>query len=227
MFRLKDAEIVAAGRTRDVYRHPDDESLLIKVIRPSAIEQRYGRGAPWYKFKRRRYRHLIAYLREVREQIAVYAANGEHPTFLQRIVGFAETDLGAGLVVEAVVGAGGGCAPTVAELARQGRLDQARRAALDRFLDDLVKSPVIVADLNPFNVVCGRTADGGEHFVLIDGIGHKNLIPLERLSTWINRRSKARKAVRFREMVAARMAGTVTGAQGGAPVTAPEPDARP
>ena len=77
MFRLKDAEIIAAGHTRDVYRHPDDASLLIKVIRASAIATRYGRGSPWYKFKRRRYAHLISYLREVREQIAVHAIGGD------------------------------------------------------------------------------------------------------------------------------------------------------
>jgi hypothetical protein len=206
MFRLKDAEIIAAGHTRDVYRHPDDASLLIKVIRPSAIEERYGRGAPWYKFKRRRYRHLIAYLREVREQIAVHAAGGQHPPFLQKIVGFVETDMGMGLVVEAVRAADGTSAPTVAELAAQGRLDPVRRAALDRFLEEMVNSPVIVADLNPFNVVYGRGSGGADHFVLIDGIGHKNLIPLERMSARINRWSKARKADRFRQMVAARLA---------------------
>ena len=208
MFRLKDAEIIAAGHTRDVYRHPDDASLLIKVIRPSAIEARYGRGAPWYKFKRRRYRHLIAYLREVREQIAVHAAGGQHPPFLQKIVGFVETDMGMGLVVEAVRAADGTSAPTVAELAGRGALDQARLADLDGFLDDMVNSPVIVADLNPFNVVYGRGVGGVDHFVLIDGIGHKNLIPLERMSAWINRWSKARKADRFRQMVAARLAAS-------------------
>jgi hypothetical protein len=205
MFRLKDAEIIAAGHTRDVYRHPDDASLLIKVIRPSAIETRYGRGAPWYKFKRRRYAHLISYLREVREQIAVHAAGGPHPAFLQKIVGFVETDIGMGLVVEAVRAADGASAPTVAELAAQGRLDPARLAALNRFLDEMVNSPVIVADLNPFNVVYGRGASGVDHFVLIDGIGHKNLIPLERMSVRVNRWSKARKADRFRQMVAARL----------------------
>lgn len=70
----------------------------------------------------------------------------------------------------------------------------------------MVNSPVIVADLNPFNVVYGRGADGVDHFVLIDGIGHKNLIPLEWMSTRINRWTKARKAERLRQMVSARIA---------------------
>jgi hypothetical protein len=191
MIRLKDAEIIAAGHTRDVYRHPDDASLLIKVIRASAIATRYGRGSPWYKFK-------------VREQIAVHAIGEPHPRFLQKIVGFVETDMGMGLVVEAVRAADGSSAPTVAALAAEGALDEVRLAALDRFLDEMVNSPVIVADLNPFNVVYGRGADGVDHFVLIDGIGHKNLIPLERMSARLNRWSKVRKGDRFRQMVAAR-----------------------
>jgi len=206
MFRLKDAEIVAAGHTRDVYRHPDDASLLIKVIRPSVIEERFKSGAPWYKRRNRRYQHLIAYLREVREQIAVHAAGGEHPCFLQKIVGFAETDMGMGFIVEAVRGRDGNYAPTVAELARDGRIDRELTSRLDEFFDSIVNSPVIVADLNPHNVVYGHTPEYGDRFVLIDGIGHKTVVPFERLSARVNRWSKARKVRRFREMVAARTA---------------------
>jgi hypothetical protein len=206
MLLLKDAEVVAAGSTRNVYRHPDNPSLLIKVIRPAAIEARFGSGAPWYKFKRRRYRHLIAYLREIREQIAVHALGGEYPPFLQKIVGIVETDLGMGFVVEAVLGRDGNFAPTVAELIRRGQLDRSIRAKLDQFLDALVASPVIVADLNPSNVVLGFTPEQGEHFVLIDGIGFKNIIPLERMSTFANRWGKARKASQFRAAVEARAA---------------------
>lgn len=206
MLVLKDAEVVAAGSTRNVYRHPDNSSLLVKVIRPSAIEEKFGSGAPWYKFKRRRYRHLIAYLREIREQIAVHAAGGEYPPFLQKIVGIAETDMGMGFVVEAVLGRDGNFAPTVAELIRRGQFDRPTRVKLDQFLDELVASPVIVADLNPSNVVLGFTPEKGEHFVMIDGIGFKNIIPLERMSAYANRWGKARKASQFRAAVEARAA---------------------
>lgn len=206
MIRLQGAEIIAAGNTRDVYRHPDDPALLIKVIRPSAIEKRYGSGGPWYKFKRRRYRHLIAVLREVREQIAVQAVGHVHPRFLQKIVGFVETDFGMGLVVEAVRTRDGGYGPTVAKLANKSLMDAAKIQALDRFLDEVIASPVIVADLNSFNVVYSDAPPEEPHFVLIDGIGHKNVIPLERMSAAINRWSKARKVARFREMLAVHMA---------------------
>lgn len=206
MFLLKDAEVVAAGSTRNVYRHPDDPSLLIKVIRPAAIEERFGRGAPWYKFRRRRYRHLIAYLREIREQIAVHATGGGHPPFLQKIVGIVETDMGMGFVVEAVRSRDGDFAPTVAELIRRGQMDRQARAKLDQFLDDLVASPVIVADMHLSNVVFGYTPDLGDHFVIIDGVGFKNVIPLERMSQHLNRWGKARRANHFRAVVDARVA---------------------
>jgi hypothetical protein len=206
MIRLKGAEIIAAGNTRDVYRHPDDPALLIKVVRASAIQKRYGRGSPWYKLKRRRYGHLIAVLREVREQLAVHVTGGPHPRFLQRIVGFAETDLGMGLVVEAVRSRDGGFAPTVATLAGKRLMDARKMEALDHFLDEVIASPAIVSDLNPFNVVYSDAQPDDAYFVLIDGIGHKNLIPLERMSAVINRWSKVRKVARFRAMLAERMA---------------------
>jgi hypothetical protein len=206
MILLKEAEVVASGSTRNVYRHPDDPSLLIKVIRPAAIEERFGRGAPWYKSKGRRYGHLIAYLREVREQIAVNAIGGEHPSYLQKIVGIVETDMGMGFAVEAVRGRDGNYAPTVTELIRRGQLDRPARTKLDQFLDELVASPVIVADLNTSNVVLGHRPDLGDHFVLIDGIGFKNVIPLERMSTLLNRWGKARKASQFRATVERRIA---------------------
>lgn len=213
MFLLKDAEVVAAGSTRNVYRHPDDPNLLIKVVRPSAVKERFERGAPWYKLnvKRRRYRHLIAYLREIREQIAVYAIGSEHPPFLQKIVGVVETDMGMGFVVEAVRRRDGAYAPTVAELIQRGEMDQSAWDKLGAFFQDLMNSPVIVADLHPSNVVLGYTPEHGDHFVLIDGIGFKNIIPLVRMSARANRWSKSRKVKRLRTAVEAQVARVAAG----------------
>ena len=84
---------IASGSTRDVYLHPNDDSLLIKVVPAGVIERRYVRGRAWYKTPRR-YRHFMTYLREVREQIALRAQTKAHPPSLQKIVGFADTDLG-------------------------------------------------------------------------------------------------------------------------------------
>lgn len=209
---LTGSEIVATGRTRDVYRHPHDASLLVKVIRPASIEERYGSGQPWYKLRKRRYRHFISYLREVREHIAVRALRIEHPAYLQNIVGFADTEFGLGLVVEAVRGRDGNYAPTVASLIKRDALDRDLMAKLDQFFDELVASPVILADLNIYNIVCGYTPERGDHFVLIDGIGHKTVIPFERFSRRINRWSSAAKVKRVRAEIARRTAAATAAA---------------
>ncbi len=187
--KLGNAVPVASGSTRDVYVHPDDDGLLIKVVPPAVIEKRYGSDRPWYKTPRR-YRHFMTYLREVREQIALRAQGGAHPASVQRIVGFAETDLGLGLVVEAAKDRQGQLAPTLERLIAERRFDAAARADLMACLDELMALPIVIADLHFGNLVYAWSEERGHHFVVIDGIGCKNLIPLNRLSIRVNRYSK-------------------------------------
>jgi hypothetical protein len=191
---------VASGSTRDVYVHPDDDSLLIKVVPAGVIEKRYVRGRPWYKTPRR-YRHFMTYLREVREQIALRAQSQSHPASVQRIVGFAETDLGFGLVVEAAKDRQGRLAPTLERLIAEGRFDAAARAALKACLDELMQLPIVLADLHFGNLVYAWSERHGDHFVLIDGIGCKTLIPFNRLSPLLNRYSKRRRIERLLDTV--------------------------
>jgi len=187
---------VASGSTRDVYVHPDDDSLLIKVVPAGVIEKRYVRGRPWYKTPRR-YRHFMTYLREVREQIALRAQSQSHPASVQRIVGFAETDLGFGLVVEAAKDRQGRLAPTLPQLIAEGRFDAAARADFEACLNELIELPVVLADLHTQNFVYAWSKERGDHFVLIDGIGCKNLIPFNRLSPLVNRYAKRRRIQRL------------------------------
>jgi hypothetical protein len=187
---------LASGSTRDVYWHPNDSNLLVKVIRRSAIEDRYGRGRPWYKTTRR-YRHFISYLREVREEIALRAHSEMHPTSVQKVIGFADTDLGFGLVVEAAKDRQGKLAPALPQLIEEGRFDAAARADLEACLNELLASPVILADVHCGNLVYAWSEERGNHFVLIDGIGCKNLIPLNRLSRLVNNYSKRRRIARL------------------------------
>ena len=193
LIELKHLQPLAAGSTRDVFLHPQDDALLIKVIRHDAIEKRYGSGRPWYKTTRR-YRHFISYLREIREEIALRALGDEHLPWVQKIVGFADTDLGFGLVVEAAKDRAGNLAPTLPQLIESGRFDAKVRADLVACLDGLIASPVILADVHGANIVYAWDARYGDHFVLIDGIGSKTLIPLDRMSRRINEYAKRRRA---------------------------------
>jgi PhoP regulatory network protein YrbL len=191
---------VASGSTRDVYLHPGDDSLLIKVVPAGVIERRYVRGRAWYKTPRR-YRHFMTYLREVREQIALRALSKTHPPSLQKIVGFADTDLGFGLVVKAVRDRQGRLAPTLEQLLAEGRFDATARADLEACIGELMDLPIVLADMHIANFVYGWSEEHGDHFVLIDGIGCKNLIPFNRLSCWVNRYSKGRRVQRLMRSV--------------------------
>jgi hypothetical protein len=198
--RLADESPVAKGRMRLVFRHPHDPSLLVKVIRPEVIDQRWGSGMPWYK-KRRRYGQYVSFIRETEEYIAGCAQHGSSVPFAQKITGYVETDMGLGMVMEAALDADGKLAPTLAKLALDKLFDEGMRAELHRFTEALIASDIIVADLNPANIVRAFTPEQGHHFVIIDGLGISTILPFKQISRAINRASKRKRVAALWERV--------------------------
>jgi hypothetical protein len=121
---------------------------------------------------------------------------------VQTIIGFVETDLGMGVMSRAVRGREGGLAPSLWLLAAQGRITGAVKRDLDVFFNWLLNSPVVIGDLNAGNLVYGYDPEHGDHFVIIDGLGDKNLIPLNSISDRLNRWSKTRRIRRIKAEVA-------------------------
>jgi hypothetical protein len=92
----------------------------------------------------------------------------------------------------------------------QGRFNDEVRADLDAFFAWMLASPVVLGDVHIGNLVYGHDPGVGNFFVIVDGIGDKNVIPLNSLSPVLNRMSKRRrirrieaKIARLRERVAA------------------------
>jgi hypothetical protein len=201
---LQHLDPVARGSARLVFEHPQRPDLLVKVMRPKHLEARYGKGAAW--FRRRRYDPYVLFLREIREYVAAHASNGHSLRIAQKVRGLVETDLGLGLLVEAVRGADGALAPTVAKLIATGAYDEAAQQALERFLEELLESDIVIADLHERNLVCAVGADGKQQFVMIDGLGSSTLIPFKGWSRALNRRSKVKRIRRLRARIARRIA---------------------
>lgn len=200
VLKLKEVSPLAKGHSRLVYQHPEEPAYLVKVIRPEVIEKRWGSGTAWYK-RRRRYGRFISYVREIQEYVAVCARHGECPDFLQKIIGFAETDLGLGLVIEAVRDREGNLAPTLGSLVRAGRFDAVAKAALERFMEQLLGCDATVSDLNVGNLVyCDAASEA--RFVMIDGLGSAAVLPLAKISRRFNRRSKLGRYDRLRSRIA-------------------------
>lgn len=189
ILKLKNLTPLAQGASRFVFGHPDDPDLLVKVIRPEVVDDRFGKNTKWYK-KRRRFGKFISYIREIQEHLAVRETRQDDAPFLQRIVGFARTDMGLGLVLEAVKWTDGTLAPSLRELIHTGRYDSTAEKAMETFLDELLNCHVIISDFNMGNIVYARTEERGHHFVLIDGLGNNSLLPLKAISSTFNRRSK-------------------------------------
>ncbi len=189
ILQLQDATPLTRGRSRLVFRHPEDPDLIVKVVRPEVVDDRFGNNTKWYK-KRRRFGKFISYIREIQEFIAVHESEDKAPHYLQRIVGFCKTDMGLGLVVEAVLDDQGDLAPNLSTLIHTGRFDTLAEDALRTTLNNILHSNVIVSDLNPGNLVYTHSQDHGHYFVLIDGLGNNNFIPSKILSSRLNQRSK-------------------------------------
>lgn len=198
--QLKEQTPLTQGRSRLVFQHPHEHDWLVKVMRPDVLERRFGSGAAWYK-RRRRFGCYLSYVREIQEFIAGWASHNQSLPFLQKVVGLAETDFGLGLVIEAARGSDGGLAKPLSLMLRDGELDEAAEAALNRFLTQLLDCDVIISDLNPGNLVFAFDPAEGHRFVMIDGLGNPNVLSMKAFSRHINRRSKLGRIRRLRSKI--------------------------
>jgi len=193
---------IGRGSQRYVFVHPDDPGMIVKVPHEQYVARRSGVYSwRWYKkyWRRRlRTRHFIVFFREVKEHLAVRAAGPAIPPHMQTIIGFVETDLGMGLVCHCIRTDNGALAPTLRTIVQENRFDQQVERDLDAFFAWLLGSPIVVSDINSRNLVYGHNPQHGNLFVLIDGIGEKNLVPLSSMSPWLNKKAKQRRIQRLR-----------------------------
>ena len=192
VLELKNEKPLAQGSFRWVFQHPEDPDLLVKVIHDAAMKKRFGKKTRWYK-RPRRYGKYLCFIREIQEFITVHAQTDSAAPFLQRIVGFAQTDLGLGIVVQAIRNTDGHLAPTLRNLINNGLYDETVKKALNDFLKLLLESDVIINDLSPGNIVYTQNKNATPCFVMIDGLGNNSFVPFKTMSKAINRRSKLKR----------------------------------
>ena len=202
---LKDTTPIAKGGVRLVYPFPGNPDLLVKVMRPEVVAGRYGESGTWFR-RNRRYGPYILFMREIREYVAACASQKSGTaSFVHKITGLVDTDLGLGLVMEAARDAEGHLAPTAAKLIFEGRYDDRAAAALERFLADILESNVVFADLHERNIVYARGKDGEDRFIMIDGLGSSTFLPFKTWIRAINLRSKRKRIDRLRKRIEGRL----------------------
>jgi hypothetical protein len=158
-----------------------------------------------FRAARERYLQTVILLRELREHILLRVGDPTPPWFLQKIVGFADTSLGLGFVVKAERGPDGNYADSLSAISKSGHMDGAMRTQLDEFFEALLASPVVAGDIRLSNIVYAHNPERGGHFVLIDGLGDKTGIPIQRLIPGLNRFLKRRRIAVRRAKLASRI----------------------
>lgn len=193
---LAGVEPLATGQERIVFLHPSAPGLIVKVVRPERRLAREQADRTWFR-RGVRLRHYTLFLREIREYLALRARapDGELP--LARVVGLVETDLGLGQVSERIEYPDGNPSPTLRQMIEGGAEREPLREAVERLGQDLLRLDVVVNDLNPTNLVGCTGADGRLRFVLVDGFGDTNVVPLRSMFRVLNHRNTRKRIARI------------------------------
>lgn len=190
---------IASGKWRQVFEYPDDPARLIKIARTDTIERAASRVPRAFRPMWRYYKREIELRRELAEYRRAEAWPKEAQRCVQRFHGFVETDLGQGLVVEAVRTESGALAPTLRDLLRDRANPEGWLPHLMIFAEWLTATPTVIRDFRAQNIV----HDQRHHcFVLIDGLGDKTFIPLRAWNAHLNRRENRRLAASLLRAVA-------------------------
>ncbi len=182
MIILSDELLLGKGKARACYFDPTDPSRCIKVDWP-------GRSFSQTKQEGKYYRWLAKH----------------RPSFqydcIPRFHGFVATDRGPGGVFDLVRDASSGAASsTLHHYLHAGRVASEPAlwdAALQRLRNSVLANSLVIGDLNAVNICARLNADDSIHLVIVDGIGHRDLIPFCDFFPFLARRRSAREIARF------------------------------
>src|SRR5262245_35090269 len=147
---LQGSEPIAYGLRSLVFQHPHDSELLIKVAVPAVSNKEEGKVNNL--LHEQRYGAYVGWVREIREYLALRSRLRGHPPWLQRLIGFVETDFGVGLVVGKVHDGKGALAPTLQQTVAKTGLTSELRRAVHKLEQDLLDRNIIFGDPNPKNI---------------------------------------------------------------------------
>jgi hypothetical protein len=195
-YKLANQKPLAAGSEKLIFQHPDSANLLIKVWHQQFFDRTRKRHPITTRF--RRLPRYCALMNEITEHFAVREQNRD-TSYIQCIIGLVDTDIGPGLVVEAVTQKDGSLAKTLKQTIETREYGPAHETALNNLLNWINQTNVIIRDLGINNMVWD---EANERFVIIDGIGSKPSVSLRQLFRGYNKRSNKQRADKIRRRIA-------------------------
>lgn len=192
MIELDPDAYINYGGNRLIFEHPNDKTLLIKVIKPEKnfFKLRYiGRAGRYSNF-----------VEEMSEYAVLRSRHQNKEPIVAPIHGFIETSMGLGLVVERISGPDGELAPTLLDLIRERQVTPEIRKSIDDLAIKLAALHVVVSDFAGRNLVL---RPDGKGLCIIDGLGEPLRFGLRKRSRWLWRLSLELKRRKIRAQISA------------------------
>ena len=209
MIKLSHLKPFAGGCKRNCYFHPDDKTKVIKVIPPEKSPEVLHAQKSWL----RRLFHSPASLdanrteREKFEKLRIKLGNLKQKIpYLVEFFGETETDLGEGLVFEAIRNRCGSISESIKEARDTGGYDKAKLLKALQGMKQTRGDATIYNDVGIHNVVvqiveADRESDSKYKFWVIDGIQCRALIPIAEYSESYARFRKTKKIGQMRDFI--------------------------
>lgn len=190
---IDENKVIASGKWRTVYLHPEDDSKVLKVYRES--------GTPASRRRRRWYGRLLPEGRfdiNARDLKLYRRLALKSPEVLDRVsavYGCLETTLGPALMTEHVRDTDGQTSISLRRFVMEHGLGDVL-PLIDEFFETMAQHHVPVEDPTYHNLLVQRT-EGKLRLVLVDGLGDPTLIPYKTHFKGLNRRKLMRKKSRL------------------------------
>lgn len=212
----------ARGGKRACFLHPAHPDRCIKLPLPDQLPADLRRRAPWHQRLRKPVR---AFDENHREWLAArwLERRGDQSVWnhVPRCHGWADTDLGRGLVVSLCRDPGGHVSPNLLDYLSTHGCTPAVHAALDRFAAFWTSHHIPAHNFMLNNLVCQTRPDGSLHIWMIDGLGCRTLIPVARWFRTAGRRDTRRRIACFHRRLERALARLNPPAPPGQPPTPP------
>ncbi|SLN43170.1 YrbL family protein [Pseudooctadecabacter jejudonensis] len=178
---LPEDGMLAEGYGRQIYNHPFDPSVVIKIAKLRPASDRALRLHSALGFGPRAFGPLWNSQVEARELLRAAGRVGRVARCCAQFRGLVSTNKGVGAMFDAVRAADGSLAPTALTHAQTHGHDPAMEAAIDAFWAEVKDNWIVLSDRALRNQVV-VTTQNGYRLVAVDGIGERTFIPIKSMS---------------------------------------------
>jgi len=182
MIELNDRDYIAEGVARKVYQHPEYPNRCIKIGKAEIEEH-----------------HLY---KEINYHIKIKSKNRakfDYPFFAE-YHGEVSTNLGKGFIYDLIRDESSQSVSLTLrhyiEMPNSPLSDTLILEELEHLKQQMIKNKIFVGDLRARNICCKMLKDGSVQFIVIDGLGHRDFLPLADWFGYFARKKVERRFVK-------------------------------